>query len=366
MDEPISFFRGHRESSMLAIALVDFSIHIVDIDSKRVIRKFYGHTSQITDITFTPDSRWLVSSSMDCSIRTWNIPSAQLIDQFRTQDACISLSLSPTGECLATAHINYLGIFLWTNVTLYSHITLKALTPSDDPALVQLPEVMREPITLSEETKEEIEFISPEQISNELITMSGLSTSRWQNLLSIDIIRKKNKPKQPPKAPKAAPFFLPTIPSLNLQFNLENNESTDTGSKLLLPAVVQNLSEFGKLLEKTADSGNFSPVIHKVKNFGPSMIEFELKNLSPDAGGSASVMLQFLKCIEYMLKSNKDFELAQSYLAVFLKFNGNVITEHELLRNYLPNVQCCLSVTWERLQEKLLYNICVIKSKKTM
>ena len=39
---------------------------------------------------------------------------------------------------------------------------------------------------------------------------------RWLNLLNLDVIKAKNKPKAPPKKPKAAPFFLPTVPGLEL------------------------------------------------------------------------------------------------------------------------------------------------------
>lgn len=366
LDESINFFRSHHESSMLAVTLVDFSVHIVDIETMSVIRKFTGHTAQITDATFSPDSRWLITSAMDCSIRTWNIPSAQLVDQFRTHTACTSLNMSPTGETLATAHVNYLGIFLWSNRTLYSHVTLKALSPSDEPVLVELPEVMREH-TEEELTEviEEPEFLSPEQISKELVTLSGLATSRWQNLLNIDVIRMRNKPKQPPKAPKAAPFFLPTIPSLTFQFDLSDQQE-DTESRLLAPKELSTMSDFAKLLQASKETNDFELVIEKLKSFGPTMVDFEVKNLDPKVGGSEEVMLQFMKCIEHMLKSNKDFELAQSYLAVFLKSHGTTIAKDEVLRSYVPNVQSCLSVTWNRIQEKLLYTICVVECKKTM
>lgn len=80
---------------------------------------------------------------MDCSIRTWNIPSGQLIDQFATDAAPISVDMSPTGEALATAHVDCLGIFLWTNRTLYQKVTLKALSPEEEPPLVELPEVSK-------------------------------------------------------------------------------------------------------------------------------------------------------------------------------------------------------------------------------
>jgi len=34
----------------------------------------------------------------------------------------------------------------------------------------------------------------------------------------VILLQERNKPKQPPKVPKAAPFFLPTVPGLELMF----------------------------------------------------------------------------------------------------------------------------------------------------
>lgn len=365
LDEPISFFRSHSESSMLAVALEDFDIFIIDSDTRRIVRKFVGHTAQITDATFSPDSRWLVTSSMDCSIRTWDIPSCQLVDEFSTEVACVSLDMSPTGEALATSHVDYLGIFLWTNKTLYSKVSLKALTPSVQPPLMTFPGCLKEQEEENEsEEIDEPEFISPEQISNDLVTLSGFAESRWQNLLNLDIIKKRNKPKSPPKSAKAAPFFLPTISSLNFQFDLSQPEYAS--SKILTPVSLLNLTEFGKLLDKTRQDDDFSQVICKLKTFSPSMIDFEIKSLAPESGGSVEVMLQFLKVIEFMLKSNKDFELAEAYLSVFLKSHGTVIAVEEVLRCYLTNIQSCHNVVWNRLQDKMLYNICVIQNLKLM
>lgn len=166
---------------MLAVALEDFTLIILDIDTRTIIRQFNGHTAQLTDAAFSPDSRWLVTSAMDCSIRTWDIPSAQLVDQFKTETACISLSVSPTAEALATAHVDYLGLFLWCNRTLYAKVTLKPLSPEDEPPMVALPQVANEGDfneEVDEEEGAEEEFVSPEQISLELITLSGLPSSR--------------------------------------------------------------------------------------------------------------------------------------------------------------------------------------------
>uniref|UniRef100_A0A0E9VL82 WDR36/Utp21 C-terminal domain-containing protein n=1 Tax=Anguilla anguilla TaxID=7936 RepID=A0A0E9VL82_ANGAN len=53
-----------------------------------------------------------------------------------------------------------------------------------------------------------IEYVSPEQLDERLVTLSLLPDSRWKNLLHLDIIKKRNKPKQPPKWPRP-PLFHP-------------------------------------------------------------------------------------------------------------------------------------------------------------
>ncbi|XP_017774873.1 PREDICTED: WD repeat-containing protein 36 [Nicrophorus vespilloides] len=364
LEDPIAFFRTHKESSIVAVVLEDFTINIVDIDNYNVVRKFMGHKSPITDAAFSPDSRWLITASMDCSIKTWNIPTAQLIDQFRTDVPCISLNMSPTGDALVTAHLDHMGVFLWCNKTIYQHVSLKALDLEDEPELVRLPECrgINSEENMTEEEIAEV-YKSSEQISSDLITMSGLASSRWQNLLNINIIRSKNKGKALIAKPKAAPFFLPTVQALDFKFDL--TQESNSGSKILPAVSLLNLTEFAKLLHKTIESNDFSAVVLKLKTFGPSMIDYEIKSLSPEGGGTVDVMLQFLKLIEFMLKSNKDFELAESYLGVFLKSHGNVIAEEEKLKNYLPNLQSCHQASWNRLQEKLMYTLCVVQSIKT-
>lgn len=37
-------------SSLLAVCLEDFEVHIVDVDMRRVVRIFRGHTNRITDM----------------------------------------------------------------------------------------------------------------------------------------------------------------------------------------------------------------------------------------------------------------------------------------------------------------------------
>jgi len=80
VDDTVSFFSWSAENSFLAVALDNYDINIIDTDTRIIIRKFTGHKGPLTDMTFSPDCRWIITSAMDSTIRTWDIPSSSLID----------------------------------------------------------------------------------------------------------------------------------------------------------------------------------------------------------------------------------------------------------------------------------------------
>ncbi|KOC59513.1 WD repeat-containing protein 36 [Habropoda laboriosa] len=367
LDEPIVWLRYHNESSLIAVALEDFTVVLVDLDTKNIVRRFEGHESRLTDASFSPDSRWLITASMDCTIRTWDIPSSNLIDIFQVPEACTSLNFSPTGEFLATTHVCNIGIYLWSNRTLYSYVSLKAVNKDDPIPMIGLPGSVMEATDINEDglTELEPEYVSPEQLQEDLITMSGFAHSRWQNLLNIDIVKKRNKPKAPPKVPENAPFFLPTIPSLDLKFDFSNVKDTQSKNTFITHPELQNVTPFSKSL-LSVHNDEFEEVIEKLKMMSPSSIDFEIQSLSADEKVSNTLLLYFMKMMHYMIKKKTDFELAQAYLAVFLKWHGTIITETESLMNYLDTLQETQAENWFVLREKLFYNLSVVQTLKNM
>ncbi|XP_063827478.1 WD repeat-containing protein 36 [Ostrinia nubilalis] len=370
LEESVSMTKCHRDSGLLALANEDFSITIVDIDTMTVVRKFEGHAGKINDIDFDSQSRWLISTAMDCTVCTWDIPSAQLVDIFNVEKPCTSLSMSPTGDYLATTHVGELGVFLWANRLLYERVFLKPI----DTSTMQVPK-LKLPNTAPEKPDiedigiidigEEPEYKSPDQISSELITLSDQPTSRWLNLLHLDIVKRRNKPKTPLTVPKSAPFFLPTIPSLELEFDLDK-DSEGKETKLLIPDSLSTLSVFAKKLVSCDDNDSYSECIDKLKSMAPSSIEAEVASMSPDVGGSVDVMKHYLQMLNVMLRSNKDFELAQSYLSLFLKSHTKVVAENQELRNVLESTEETATQAWQKLQNHLMYNICVVKALRDM
>jgi U3 small nucleolar RNA-associated protein 21 len=278
-----------------------------------------------------------------------------------------------TGEYLATIHVCNLGICLWSNRTLYSHVSLKAINSEENIPLISLPgstadtivEIQdNELIEIEEDNEDDQEYVSPDQLSSKLITMSALAISRWQNLLNIDVIKRKNKPKEAPKAPASAPFFLPTIAALQPQFDFSDVKTVKDDSKLLAHPDFQNLTPFGRILHKTIGTDDYTEVIESLKNMGPNAIDLEVQSLAFDVKCSVTMLLQFMKMLRFMLKNKKNFELAQAYLSLFLKSHGNIITEEKELSDYLEKFEKVQLKSWSILREKLFYNLSVVQHLK--
>jgi U3 small nucleolar RNA-associated protein 21 len=120
----LSSMKLNRESGLLALAMDVFTIRVVDIDTRCLVRKFPGHNASITDISFSADSRWLVSVSMDKTGCVLDLPTGQCVDYIQFDTLATSVDLSPASDMMATSHVGDLGIYLWINKTLYDHITL--------------------------------------------------------------------------------------------------------------------------------------------------------------------------------------------------------------------------------------------------
>lgn len=368
LDSGIAKMILHRESNLLAVALDDWSAQVIDIDTKNIVRKLYGHSNQITDIAFSHDSRWLVSSSLDKTIRIWDLPSGTCIDQFNIPSPTSSLTMSPVGDFLATTHTGHLGVYLWANKSCFTHVSLRPLPEDFEAPLIPLPSMAADasqmPPKEGEEAHEEKieenidddeEYKSPEQISEELITLANLPTSRWLNLLSLDVIKKKNKPVEPPKVPKAAPFFIPTVPGLEFKLAAPEEESSKDGggSKIRSIDSFEMLTQFGKLL-KAAESGkDYEPALKLLMSMGPAAVEVEIRGLDPDIGGSEDIMIRFIEMIKYAFQTKRNFEVTQGYLGLFLKLHADFIMENDDAKQVFEKLSIIQEDSWHKLRDTM-------------
>lgn len=111
------------------------------MESRRIVRELRGFKGRILDVVFTPDSRWVIATSLDSIIRTYDIPTGKLIDAFKTSSIATSVTFSPTGDFLATSHVDSVGVYLWANRAQFTDVALRHLEEDDDIVEVGLPTV---------------------------------------------------------------------------------------------------------------------------------------------------------------------------------------------------------------------------------
>jgi len=367
LGQDLSSMKLNRESGLLALAMEDFSIRVVDIDTRCLVRKFTGHQGIITDVSFSADSRWLVSVSMDCTGKVWDLPTGQCVDYVQFDSPATSVDMSPSSDLMATSHVGDLGIYLWINKTLYEHVTLAPVSSSAAPVKLTLPSNMHvatsdivEDDDVKMETDELEEFISPEQISSDLITLANLPGSRWLNLLNLDVIKAKNKPKAPPKKPKAAPFFLPTIPGLETKFDLSNLPNDSEGDSRSFSMGFTTFTEFGSALGQATSEEDYLAMVIILMEKGPSAIDLEIRSLGPEGGGTVGALRQFLMMLKVGLNSNTSFEALESYLGLFLKIHGDLLSSEEDLLELLKEIQTIEEQRWTTLQGDIDSCLCLV------
>lgn len=63
---------------------VPFVLGRYDVEAVRSVRQFKGHTDRITDLHMSADARWLLSASLDGTVRAWDVPSSMCLQASST------------------------------------------------------------------------------------------------------------------------------------------------------------------------------------------------------------------------------------------------------------------------------------------
>lgn len=262
----------HRSNGLLATVADDLVIRLFDVIALRMVRKFEGHTDRITDMCFSEDGKWLLTSSMDGTLRIWDVILARQIDAIQVDISITALSLSPNMDVLATTHVDQNGVYLWVNQAMFSGaVNFESYGSGKQIVSVKMPSVSSEEgsqndgdraTVKSQDVLDTSHFETSDQQIPDLVTLSLLPKSQWQSLINLDIIKERNKPIEPPKKPEKAPFFLPSIPSLSGEIlfkpsdvaeekNAQDGEKEENWRKSNLP-----VSQFLQILQSSAKSEN--------------------------------------------------------------------------------------------------------------
>uniref|UniRef100_A0A0D3GJ78 Uncharacterized protein n=1 Tax=Oryza barthii TaxID=65489 RepID=A0A0D3GJ78_9ORYZ len=371
----------HRANGLLATVADDMVLILFDTVAMKMVRRFEGHTDRVTDLCFSEDGKWLISSSMDGTLRIWDISLARQIDAMHVDVSITSLSMSPNMDVLATTHVDQNGVYLWVNQALFSPSTnVDNYSSGKHVRNVHLPTVSstekseEEPIHISEDSKEskvKPYVIMDHQIPN-MITLSLLPKSQWQSLANLDIIKVRNKPIEPPKKPEKAPFFLPTVPSLSGEILFEpaaNSKETDSSTEDTSHKKMADLSShFSRLLQSCGDTKNYSAFTDYLKGLSPSSLDMELRVLQliddepqnleqrPELQ-SISLLLDYFT---HELSCRNNFEFVQAVLKLFLKIHGETIRRHSMLQDKVKKLLDVQSLVWQKIDKVFQSARCMV------
>ncbi|KAH8732245.1 WD repeat-containing protein 36 [Phaeosphaeriaceae sp. PMI808] len=340
--------RYHANSDLIALSCDDGSIRVLDTETKKLVRELWASRShaelQMLDYTFSNDGRWIIAAASDSTIRVWDLPTGHLIDAMRLPKKCNTVAFSPSGEFLATGLDDEVGVHIWTNRTLFTHVSTRQITERDI-ASVAAPTAsgeggvaVVEAATAEEaEDDETDETTVPimDQLSDNITTLSLVPKSRWQTLLHLDIIRARNKPKEGPKVPEKAPFFLPSLgqdkpPTAdNALAPLMQDPTSRISSSALASrsSAATSTNEFTRHLALAAQTSQYTPLLTYLSSLPPSAADIAIRTL--DAVEPYTELRTFIEALTARLEERRDYELVQAWMSVFLKLHGDVVVRVE-------------------------------------
>ncbi|KAF4517408.1 hypothetical protein B566_EDAN005017 [Ephemera danica] len=129
------------------------------------------------------------------------------------------------------------------------------------------------------------------------------------------------------------------------------------------PGVSTLMAGYNKLTRMLmANNPDDDETIVMLKGMGPSALDVEVLSLAPEGGGSVEAMRRFLGLLCKMLVVKKDFELSQSYLALFLKHHATLVMTEPVLVSALRVLQPCQLEAWKSLEYRLTYCMSVVQA----
>lgn len=337
LEAPITSMVYHRLLDLVACALDDLSIVVVDAITQKIVRVLYGHTNRITALDFSPDGRWVVSCGIDSTLRTWDLPTGGCIDGIRLASVATAVRFLPAGDILATAHVAGNGIALWTNRAQFHPVLTRHVEETEFADSV-LPNASGDggasvlDGALDENHDEGIfgtHVLAP-QLDEKLLTLSLGATTKYSTLLHLETIRRRNRPTEAPKKPTQAPFFLALSGSAvgdrasEAEGKVQGpKESTGAASKSRLREMRDDGHRFESEFTRLLREADYAAFLSHLVDALPAYIDLEVRLLA--LFPPLLEMAHLVKALAQGVRENTNYDLYQAVFSLFLKAHGDVV-----------------------------------------
>jgi len=123
------------DSKAIAIGNNDGTVEVWNLLRKVCVGNWKAHTGPVSGVAFMPDGKQLVTVSLDCTARLWEVETQHPMQSFgRARNAFYSVAVSPDGQRIAAGAWEQ-GIKIWNPVTGQEVATLKGINDWADPNL---------------------------------------------------------------------------------------------------------------------------------------------------------------------------------------------------------------------------------------
>ncbi|CCK69055.1 rRNA-processing protein UTP21 KNAG_0B06260 [Huiozyma naganishii CBS 8797] len=354
LDAPITSMVYHNSSDLFAVALDNLSIVVIDAVTQRIVRQLWGHSNRITSFDFSQDGRWIVSASLDSTLRTWDLPTGGCIDGVVLDNVATNVKMSANGDYLATTHVSGNGVCIWTNRAQFKAIPIRNID-EDQFARATLPNASAtgnssmlagalddEDVTVKEQHLGEYESV--DQIDKDMLTLSLGPRNKVNTLLNLNTIKKRSKPIEPPKKPEQAPFFLRLAgagvgddasgregiayetPEQIQEKQLKESAKVSAEDRLnaFKPSGRMGFeSKFTRLLREGNEKANYTEFLAELVALPVNAIDLEIRSLN--AFEPFTEIVWFIESLTEGLNTKQNFELYEAFMSLLFKIHGDVI-----------------------------------------